>query len=192
MKLRVTDTAIITLLVGDITQQSVDAIVNAANPSLYGGCGVDGAIHSAGGPQILEECRIIRAQKWPDGLPTGEAVATTAGLLKATHVIHTVGPIWRGGIENEPELLANAYRNSVHLAESLKLSSIAFPSISTGVYGYPIEHAARIAIETLVQHLHSMKYMREVRMVLFQHSTLETFTAAVEEVATKRGIQIEM
>src|SRR5271163_3979859 len=182
MKLRVTDSAIITLIIGDITQQSVDAIVNAANPSLYGGGGVDGAIHAAGGPQILEECRIVRVQKWPDGLPTGEAIATTAGDLPAKHVIHTVGPIWRGGQENEPEHLANAYRNSLQLAESLQLTTVAFPSISTGVYGYPIEPAARIALETLVQELHPMRNLREVRVVLFQRSTLETFSEVAKEV----------
>jgi len=191
MKLHVSDSAHIILLVGDITQQTVDAIVNAANLTLYGGGGVDGAIHAAGGPAILKECREVRAQQWPNGLPTGKAVATTAGTLHAKHVIHTVGPIWQGGNEKEPELLANAYRNSLNLAESLKLNSAAFPSISTGVYGYPVEFAAWIALETLAKHLHPMKYMREVSMVLFQRSTLETFTEAAREVAVKHGIRIE-
>jgi len=191
MKLRVTDSTFITLLTGDITQQTVDAIVNAANPTLYGGGGVDGAIHAAGGPLILEECRKIRAQKWPNGLPIGEAVATTAGVLQVKHVIHTVGPIWHGGDENEPELLANAYRNSLYLAESLQLNTVAFPSISTGVYGYPTEHAAHVAIETLVQHLHPIKYIQEVRMVLFQRSTFETFYEAANEIAARHGIRIE-
>jgi len=191
MKLRVTDSATITLLTGDITQQSVDAIVNAANPTLYGGGGVDGAIHNAGGPQILEECRIIREQKWPKGLPTGEAVATTAGQLQAKHIIHTVGPIWHGGTVNESEHLSDAYRNSLNLAESLHLNSAAFPSISTGVYGYPVELAARIALGILAQHLHPMKYMREVRMVLFQRSTLKTYCEAATELAVRHGILLE-
>src|SRR4030066_1369257 len=123
---------------GDITEVETDAIVNAANSSLMGGGGVDGAIHRRGGPKILEECKIIRATEWPQGLPTGKAVITSAGNLKAKHVIHTVGPVWHGGNRNEAELLASAYRESLRLAAEHGLSGISFPSISTGAYGYPV------------------------------------------------------
>ncbi len=133
----------ISILKGDITKQHVDAIVNAANSGLRGGGGVDGAIHRAGGPSIMEECRKI------GGCPTGEAVITTAGNLPAKYVIHTVGPIWHGGHQNEENLLSGAYRNSLELALKNKIKSIAFPNISTGVYGFPKELAGAIAIETV-------------------------------------------
>ena len=136
---------------GDITKQSTDAIVNAANSSLMGGGGVDGAIHRAGGPAILEECRKIVAR---DGhLPPGEAVQTTGGKLPAAFVIHTVGPIWRDGMHGESAILANAYRNSLRLADRLGLHSLAFPAISTGVYGYPVEAAAAVAVSTVIDEL---------------------------------------
>jgi len=131
----------VVVLCGDITTLEVDAIVNAANSSLMGGGGVDGAIHRAGGPAILEECREIRWRQWPDGLPTGKAVATTAGKLKARFVIHTVGPVWRGGKDNEDDLLVSAYRESLLLGKSLGCKSIAFPAISTGVYGFPFDRS---------------------------------------------------
>lgn len=134
---------------GDITQEDVDAIVNAANWTLFGGGGVDGAIHKAGGPAILEECRLIRETHYPDGLPTGQAVITTGGGLPAKHVIHTVGPIFGRHDGREPELLAACYRNSVGLALEHGLSSIAFPAISTGVYGYPKQEAAKVVASTL-------------------------------------------
>jgi len=137
------------LVKGDITKIEVDAIVNAANSRLAGGGGVDGAIHNAGGPSIMHECDLIRRQT--GGCPTGEAVITTAGKLTARKVIHTVGPIWRDGSHNEPILLRNAYDNSMKLAEEHKLLSIAFPNISTGVYGYPLEAAAEIAIGTVLR-----------------------------------------
>jgi O-acetyl-ADP-ribose deacetylase (regulator of RNase III) len=137
----------VTLVQGDITIQHVDAIVNAANSSLLGGGGVDGAIHRAGGPAIIEECRRIRAER--GGCPPGEVVATTAGDLPARHVIHTVGPVWRGGERGEPETLASCYARSVALAASLGDTTIAFPAISTGVYGYPKEPAALVAIEAV-------------------------------------------
>lgn len=130
---------------GDLTLQMEDAIVNAANSSLMGGGGVDGAIHRAGGPAILEECRKIRSTRYPGGLPAGEAVVTTAGFLPAKKVVHTVGPIWHGGSRGEDKLLANAYRHSLLEAKKAGLRSIAFPAISTGIYGFPKDRAAKIA-----------------------------------------------
>src|SRR5438067_9755690 len=148
--------ATIELMRGDITRVKTDAIVNAANTSLLGGGGVDGAIHRAGGPAILEECRRIGRCK------TGDAVITTGGNLPARYVIHTVGPVWNGGNHGEPELLAGAYRNSLRLAEQHKLTSIAFPAISTGAYHYPIDDAARIALETTVTHLRAGSSLQRV------------------------------
>jgi O-acetyl-ADP-ribose deacetylase (regulator of RNase III) len=162
------------LLEGDITKVSADAIVNAANSSLLGGGGVDGAIHRAGGPAILEECRRI------GGCPTGEARLTTAGRLPAKYVIHTVGPIWRGGSSGEQALLASAYRSSLRLAEEKRLESIAFPSISTGAYGYPLAEAARIALRTVIEHLRAGSGLREVKFVLFNPSVLRAYEAALE------------
>jgi len=136
---------------GDITKLDVDAIVNAANSSLLGGGGVDGAIHRAGGPAILEECQQIRNRQ--GGCKTGEAVITTGGNLKARHVIHTVGPVWRGGSNREPELLANAYRNSLELAIENNCATVAFPNVSTGIYGYPKDDAAIVAVNTVKEFL---------------------------------------
>ena len=134
---------------GDITAEHADAIVNAANRTLLGGGGVDGAIHHTGGPAILEACREMRRTRYPDGLPTGEAVATTAGDLPARWVIHTVGPVWHGGGRNEPALLAACYRNALAVAAGLGARTVAFPAISTGVYGYPKPQAATVACEAL-------------------------------------------
>ena len=171
----------LTLLRGDITLQAVDAIVNAANSSLLGGGGVDGAIHRAGGPAILEACREIRRSMYPDGLPTGEAVITTGGKLPARYVIHTVGPIWHGGGQGEPELLANAYRNSLALAKEKGLRTVAFPSISTGAYGYPIDQAARIAQYTIMSFLRdNPQAFSEVRIVLFSERDLAVYEAMEE------------
>jgi O-acetyl-ADP-ribose deacetylase (regulator of RNase III) len=163
----------LTIKVGDITREDVDAIVNAANSSLMGGGGVDGAIHRAGGPRILEECRQIRATTYPDGLPTGEAVITTGGDLAARYVIHTVGPIYGEHGGSEPRLLAACYRNSIALAARHGLTSIAFPAISTGVYGYPKEAAARVAIEAIGEALERHPEIEEVRMVFFSAADAE-------------------
>ncbi|MDX5482004.1 MAG: O-acetyl-ADP-ribose deacetylase, partial [Hymenobacteraceae bacterium] len=141
----------IEVMQGDITRQQVDAVVNAANSSLLGGGGVDGAIHRAGGPAILEECKQIRARQGE--CPTGEAVITTGGNLPAQYVIHTVGPVWAGGGKGEPELLANCYRSSLRIATEKGLRSIAFPNISTGVYGYPKDQAAKVAVQTVKAYL---------------------------------------
>ncbi|MEM3550051.1 MAG: O-acetyl-ADP-ribose deacetylase [Candidatus Bathyarchaeia archaeon] len=170
------------LVQGDITEMETDAIVNAANPSLMGGGGVDGAIHRKGGPKILEECKRIRATEWPNGLPTGKAVITTGGNLKAKYVIHTVGPIWYGGNSGEPELLADAYRNSLKLAVSKGLKTIAFPAISTGAYGYPIEKASRIAIKTVKEFLEKEDKLDEVVFVLFSKSSFEVYAEAAREI----------
>jgi O-acetyl-ADP-ribose deacetylase len=153
---------------GDITEQAVDAIVNAANSTLLGGGGVDGAIHRRGGPAILEECRALRRGRFADGLPTGEAVATAAGDLPARWVIHAVGPVWRGGASGEPERLRSAYRRSLEEAHRVGARSLAFPSISTGAYGYPVEEAALQAVSAIGGYLEEHPgSLREVRMVAF-------------------------
>ncbi|MEM2335953.1 MAG: O-acetyl-ADP-ribose deacetylase [Candidatus Bathyarchaeia archaeon] len=170
------------LVQGDITEMETDAIVNAANPSLMGGGGVDGAIHRKGGPKILEECKRIRATEWPNGLPTGKAVITTGGNLKAKYVIHTVGPIWRGGKSGEPELLAEAYRNSLALAVSKGLKTIAFPSISTGAYGYPIEQACKVALKTVREFLEKEDKLEEVVLVLYSRHDFEVYKEAAKEI----------
>ena len=156
------------VLVGDITLQNVDAIVNAANSSLMGGGGVDGAIHRAGGLLILDQCREVRRTLYPEGLPTGEAVTTEAGELEAQYVIHTVGPVYGQHGGREAELLANCYRNSLTLAVEKNLASIAFPAISTGVYGYPLTEAAEVASRTIESFLASDRQLQEVRLVFFQ------------------------
>src|SRR5512136_360318 len=154
--------ATLELIKGDITDVEADAIVNAANSTLFGGGGVDGAIHRKGGPRILEECKRIRATDWPDGLPTGNAVITSGGKLKAKHVIHTVGPIWRGGFYSESRLLRQAYWNSLKLAVVKGLRTIAFPSISTGAYGYPTKEASRVALGTVKDFLEKEDKLQRV------------------------------
>lgn len=155
----------ITLIQGDITKMKVDAIVNAANSSLLGGGGVDGAIHRAGGPAILDECRQIRARQ--GGCETGEAVITTGGALPAKKVIHTVGPVWNGGHKGEPELLANCYRNSLQLAVDNGIKTIAFPNISTGIYHFPKPDAATIAIREVQRFLANDNSLNEVFFVCY-------------------------
>jgi O-acetyl-ADP-ribose deacetylase (regulator of RNase III) len=163
------------VMIGDITRQDVTAIVNAANSTLLGGGGVDGAIHDVGGPQILEECREIRRTVYPDGLPTGQAVITTGGNLPAKYVIHTVGPIYGRERAREAELLAACYQNSLLLAREHSISSIAFPSISTGAYGYPKPEAARVASTAIKDFLAADKQIREVRLVFFQQRDARMF-----------------
>jgi O-acetyl-ADP-ribose deacetylase (regulator of RNase III) len=172
----------IKIIQGDITEQDVDAIVNAANPTLMGGGGVDGAIHRKGGSKILEECKQIRATLYPNGLPTGEAVITSGGKLKAKYVIHTVGPIWRGGNSNEAELLSKAYKNSLRIAKNRGLKSIAFPSISTGAYGYPIEKASMVALSTVKEFLEKEDELEEVIFVLFSKKDLEIYEQMAIEI----------
>ncbi len=163
------------MVVGDITKQDVDAIVNAANSSLLGGGGVDGAIHRAGGPEILEECREIRRTRFPEGLPTGEAVITTGGRLPALYVIHTVGPVYGEHRGKEAELLANCYHNSLTLAVEKNLASIAFPAISTGIYGYPLDEAAAVSSQTIENFLATDRQLKEVRLVFFQARDAQVF-----------------
>ena len=164
---------------GDITACRVEAIVNAANSSLMGGGGVDGAIHRAGGPEILKECRRIRAEQLPGGLPAGEAVATTGGRLPARHVIHTVGPVWHGGRSGEPETLARCYTRSLEVAAELGMSSVAFPAISTGVYGYPKEDAARVAYAAVRGFLAAHALPAAVTLVFYSPADARAFLQAV-------------
>ncbi|MFJ8535365.1 O-acetyl-ADP-ribose deacetylase [Streptomyces sp. NPDC093591] len=165
----------IRLVQGDITRETADAIVNAANSSLLGGGGVDGAIHRRGGPAILDECRKLRASRYGKGLPTGQAVATTAGELDAGHVIHTVGPVW-SSTEDRSDLLASCYRESLRVADELGARTVAFPAISTGVYGWPMDDGARIAVETVRA---ADTAVEEVRFVLFDERAYEAFAAHV-------------
>lgn len=160
---------------GDITRLDTDAIVNAANSSLLGGGGVDGAIHRAAGPQLLEECRRLRAGHYGGGLPTGQAVVTTGGQLPARYVIHTVGPVWNGGHKGEPDLLAACYRNSLRIAAEKHLRSVAFPGISTGIYGYPKPEAAAIAVREVQQFLAAHEWPQEVVLVAFDEEALRLY-----------------
>jgi O-acetyl-ADP-ribose deacetylase (regulator of RNase III) len=167
------------LLLGDLTRQAVDAVVNAANSGLLGGGGVDGAIHAAGGPAIVAECRVIRERQ--GRLPPGEAVVTTAGRLPARRVIHTVGPVWYGGDEDEAGTLARAYRSSLTVAREEGLRTVAFPSISTGAYGYPVDQAASVALAAVRDELQAHPgSFDEIRFVLFQQWTYEAYCRALE------------
>lgn len=167
------------LVQGDITKQEVDAIVNAANSSLLGGGGVDGAIHRAGGPAVKAECRAIRENRYPDGLPTGDAIATTGGELPARWIIHTVGPVYAKS-EDRSHLLASCHERSLAVADELGASTVAFPAISTGIYGYPLEEAAPVAIAAV---LGATTKVTEVRFVLFDDRSLAAFETAVGEAA---------
>lgn len=164
----------ITVVRGDITDQHVDAVVNAANSSLLGGGGVDGAIHHRGGPAILAECRQLRAGRYRDGLPAGQAVATTAGDLPARWVIHTVGPVYSAA-EDRSGLLASCYRECLQVADELGAQTVAFPAVSTGAYGWPLDDAARIALTTVAQ---APTHVREARFVLFSEAALAAFHTA--------------
>jgi O-acetyl-ADP-ribose deacetylase len=161
--------------IGDITSERVDAIVNAANGTLMGGGGVDGAIHRAGGPEILQACKEIRRLQWPEGLPTGRAVLTTAGKLPAKYVIHTVGPVYGRGGPDKAQLLAECYHNCLSLAVEHGLKSVAFPAISTGVYGYPLTEAAQVSSEAIKQFLADDSSLEDVRLVFFSSDDAETF-----------------
>ncbi len=166
------------LVRGDITEQDVDVVVNAANSTLLGGGGVDGAIHRRGGPAILAECRRLRESRFPGGLPTGQAVATTAGDLPARWVVHTVGPVYSSG-DDRSHLLVSAYRESLRVAEELAVGTVAFPAVSAGVYGWPIDDAARIAVRTVAAHRPGT--VQEVRFVLFNAETYAAFERALAE-----------
>lgn len=168
--------SVLELVEGDITEQETDAIVNAANTSLLGGGGVDGAIHRVGGPKILEECRKLK------GCPTGEARITTGGNLKAKYVIHTVGPVYHDGKRHEAELLANAYKNSLTLASLHRLKSVAFPSIGTGAYGYPMDEAAMIALKTVIDYVKTHTDIKLVRFVLFSSKAYQAYEKALQEL----------
>jgi len=175
MQVKVED-CVLELVEGDLTRQDTDAIVNAANQTLLGGGGVDGAIHRAAGPKLLNECRGL------GGCPTGEARLTRGYNLKARYVIHTVGPVYRDGLHREPELLASCYRESLKLAAEKGLKSVAFPSISTGAYGYPIRDAARIALKTVKEFLRQHSEIKLVRFVLFGRPAYEAYEAALREL----------
>ncbi|NHV45282.1 MAG: O-acetyl-ADP-ribose deacetylase [Candidatus Verstraetearchaeota archaeon] len=172
----------IIILKGDITEMNTEAIVNSANPSLMGGGGVDGAIHRKGGPKILEECKKIREKEYPNGLPIGHAVITTGGNLKAKYVIHTVGPIWRGGKHEEAKLLYQAYYNSLKIAVSKGIKTIAFPSISTGAYGYPIEEASIIALKAIKEFLEKEDFIEKVFIVLYKDRDYEVYKEVAEKI----------
>ena len=165
----------VSVLVGDITQQRVAAVVNAANSTLLGGGGVDGAIHRAGGPDILAACQELRRTRYPDGLPTGEAVLTTAGRLPARQVIHTVGPVYGAAGEKAEGLLTACYRNSLSLARQHELTTVAFPAISTGVYGYPREEAAAVASRAIADFLAADATITAVRLVFFAQQDADIF-----------------
>jgi O-acetyl-ADP-ribose deacetylase (regulator of RNase III) len=181
MKVQI-DGSILELVEGDVTLQETEAIVNAANTGLRGGGGVDGAIHRAGGPQIMEECRRI------GGCPTGEARITSGGRLKAKYVIHAVGPVYSGGKHGEAALLASAYRSSLVLASQHGVKSLAFPSLSTGAYGYPLREATSIALNTVIEYLKEHPGIDLVRFVLFGQTAYEAYQKALEQICQERGM----
>jgi O-acetyl-ADP-ribose deacetylase (regulator of RNase III) len=172
----------------DITQETTEAIVNAANSYLVGGGGVDGAIHRAGGPSILEECRQYVAQK--GNLPAGQAMLTRGGRLAAKYVIHTVGPVYRGGEQGEEKLLASCYRAAVRLSEEHSIQSVAFPAISTGAYGYPIREAANIAVGTALDELANTTHLHHIRFVLFDVAAVKAYLAVAKELQNNRDMSL--
>jgi O-acetyl-ADP-ribose deacetylase len=182
LRYRIGERGILELSEGNITDEITDAIVNAANSSLMGGGGVDGAIHRAAGPQLLAECRKVRDQRGP--LPPGQAVATAAGNLKARYVIHTVGPVWQGGKVNEPQILESCYCNCMSEANRLGCESVSFPSISTGAFGYPVTQAATIAVRAVADLLYKPKYVMLARFVLFDSRTYQAYAGAAQELSS--------
>lgn len=187
---RIGEKATLELVVGDITEEITDAIVNAANSSLLGGGGVDGAIHRAAGPQLLAECRKIRDSRGL--LPPGQAVSTRGWQLKAKHVVHTVGPVWQGGKKNEPQILESCYCHSMEEASRLGCASVSFPSISTGAFGYPVQQAANIALRTVAELLQNPQSVVLVRFVLFDNDTFSAYaTAAQELISAFSHIQVK-
>jgi len=189
MRIPISNARSITLLTGDITDENVDAIVNAANERLARGGGVCGAIHLRGGPEIWKECQAIVQKRGT--IPTGQAVATTAGNLAARYVIHAVGPVWHGGNQGEPEKLASCYRESIRIADELQLRSIAFPSISTGIYGYPVELAAPLALAAATEELQSANHVKDVRFVLFDQPTFDAYSQATNRTIGSHSAQAE-
>jgi O-acetyl-ADP-ribose deacetylase (regulator of RNase III) len=181
LRYRIGHEATLELVVGDITDETTCAIVNAANSGLLGGGGVDGAIHRVAGPSLLEECKKIREQRGP--LPAGQAVITSAGNLNARYVIHTVGPVWQGGEKNEPQILESCYCHSMEQANLKACASISFPSVSTGAFGYPVGPAAQIALRAIADLLHHPKTVKLVRFVLFEQRTFKAYAAAAEKLS---------
>jgi len=181
VRYRIGSKATLELVIGDITDESTDAIVNAANSGLMGGGGVDGAIHDAAGPGLLAECKRIREQRGP--LPPGQAVTTSGADLKAQYVIHTVGPVWQGGKVNEPQILESCYCNSIEQANMKACTSVSFPSVSTGAFGYPVASAAQIALRAIADLLHEPRSVKLVRFVLFDERTYKAYAAAAEELS---------
>jgi O-acetyl-ADP-ribose deacetylase (regulator of RNase III) len=180
LRYRIGTNAALELVMGDITDESTDAIVNAANSSLLGGGGVDGAIHNAAGPSLLDECKRIRKQRGT--LAAGQAVTTSGANLKARYVIHTVGPVWQGGNRNEPQILESCYCHAMEEADRKTCVSISFPSVSTGAFGYPVDAAAEIAIRTVADLLHTPKSVTLVRFVLFDQRTYKAYAQAAEKL----------
>jgi O-acetyl-ADP-ribose deacetylase (regulator of RNase III) len=182
VRYRIGSKATLELVMGNITDETTDAIVNAANSSLLGGGGVDGAIHKAAGPALLAECKRIREQRGP--LPPGQAVTTSGADLNVRYVIHTVGPIWQGGKVNEPQILESCYCNSMEQANLKACNSVSFPSVSTGAFGYPVGPAAQIALRVIADLLHDPKSVKLVRFVLFDERTYKAYAAAAEELSS--------
>ena len=181
LRYRIGAKAAMELVVGDITDQSTDAIVNAANSSLLGGGGVDGAIHRGAGPALLAECKRIREQRGP--LPAGQAVTTSGANLKTQYVIHTVGPVWQGGTRNEPQVLESCYCHSIEEANRKSCTSLSFPSISTGAFGYPVAAAAKVAVQAVVDMLQNPQSLKLVRFVLFDDRTFKAYARAADELS---------